>query len=834
MAVGAVKVLVLRLRKSQLPLFGERTPGRVRAHTRKLESGKVAPVHEHASGKAPAQFDLLGWHKPEPKPAPVVEPPKDAPAPAPSTPEIKVAPPPKSGRHSRLKHTEIGEHVWGSAKDKWDLRTGTIDAFKDLDPVQRAALAKKAKISPKLDWETYRENGVDPGAAYLADVIYSIVAPAAEPAHQAEYIEGIRLLLPTMLAVKKAADWFPAVRELQALRRGAVFPSHETYASVTEAKRAAEAMLASQSVYKESGYMVVDGEWAPYLVDTDKRDYYARLCKALGRKFDSAMMGGLYMHTAASNARRIDEMGWDKFIEMKTRKSGGGRRKGPKYTTVQAIADTPERIGGRQVPQEANAKRLAETFGMRRNIQYGMSMTNADREFHLHRAEEALHDLADVLGIDPAQVSLNGRLSLAFGARGKGKARAHYELTNKIINITRFAGGGTIAHEWGHFLDNILAESNGLTDKASRLGGAMLTHALREDTAHAAALKQAAPDLYEAAQGVNRALRLTPDGKSTSDYYSNARRLESKASFSTGNRYWSNEHELFARAFEAYVQDELELNGRRNSYLVDGTRTNYVTGRGGWRAPPYPLGAEREHINAAIKHFIEVARTGGHFLKAILQMGLFDGGTAYSAPGRVKAHERVTPSGKVVQVAEHARAPKSPKRVWEHTRAEWRKDRAASNKARGIEGTDRATTGPMADQIHRDEVRRAHEGGHDVPAHVLAEYAHEPWAQKKEHKLVKVMKSMRRAVDRFVHPPAPAAAAASVDVELINERELVPAPAGSASATVTDELAPLRKSLANLYADLAHARDDAPESAAAIEQRISAVAAELADKGGAA
>ncbi len=60
--------------------------------------------------------------------------------------------------------------------------------------------------------------------------------------------------------------------------------------------------------------------------------------------------------------------------------------------------------------------------------------------------------------------------------------------------------------------------------------------------------------------------------------------------------YWKRDHELFARAFEAWIEDELYERGMVNSYLVSGTRYE----------GPYPQGNERESINRAFRNWWDV------------------------------------------------------------------------------------------------------------------------------------------------------------------------------------------------------------------------------------
>jgi len=306
-----------------------------------------------------------------------------------------------------------------------------------------------------------------------------------------------------------------------------------------------------------------------------------------------------------------------------------------------------------------------------------------DYAYHLRHGEMAFHDLADVLGLSPTQVSLNGKLALAIAARGKGKAGAHYESDHKVINLTRFRGAGTVAHEWGHFLDNVMAEAHGATETskfgsyashghghanmAPELASAFrdVMKAIKERPAHEVASARSRAearkkeimtetgrlsseiashdrqrrvvghdseagkqhgddaarkrDMHEKLREEYKRIRDTPHSMST--YMKHANAFDGTK---PGN-YWANNHELFARAFEAFVQDKLEVPtstakaARRNTYLVDGTRALTKTGRkvDGEEAQVYPQGAERHQINAAFEKLIGVLHNTGAFKKAL-------------------------------------------------------------------------------------------------------------------------------------------------------------------------------------------------------------------------
>ena len=273
---------------------------------------------------------------------------------------------------------------------------------------------------------------------------------------------------------------------------------------------------------------------------------------------------------------------------------------------------------------KADPAQLAQDFGLS-EVDFGNYATQDDRAYHVQRAHEALFDLADVLGVDPKHLSLGGMarrssdetqpLAIAFGARGKGRAAAHYEPASvdvkgrpaPVINITKFNGGGSLAHEWGHFLDNMLARAHrgpGVSFSFDRwvskghtgtlpapvvesLQGVMAAvrgpgelHR-REHDRHMAA--------YRAAEqrGDTAAMREHPRAAGrASDEYGRARptnflrhAFALDGNKGTSKSYWATPHEMFARAFESYVQDKIEDSGRRSSYLADGTRDTYNWGK---------------------------------------------------------------------------------------------------------------------------------------------------------------------------------------------------------------------------------------------------------------
>ncbi|MFN3298541.1 MAG: hypothetical protein ACK42S_17835, partial [Caldimonas sp.] len=102
--------------------------------------------------------------------------------------------------------------------------------------------------------------------------------------------------------------------------------------------------------------------------------------------------------------------------------------------------DEAERTGParRQDGENITPQRLMDTFGFR-GVNFGREgwINQAERQAYINQAYDGLMDLAEVLGVPPKAMSLNGRLGIAFGAQGKGKFAAHFVPGVNEINLTK-------------------------------------------------------------------------------------------------------------------------------------------------------------------------------------------------------------------------------------------------------------------------------------------------------------------------------------------------------------------------------------------------------------
>lgn len=128
------------------------------------------------------------------------------------------------------------------------------------------------------------------------------------------------------------------------------------------------------------------------------------------------------------------------------------------------ILPTPEianRVGPARRTTDVTREMFVETFAPR-GIEFGNWNNQGERQLVMNHAYDGLLDLAEVLGVTPKALMLNGELAIAFGARGHGLsgARAHYETDYGVINLTKMHGAGSLAHEWFHALDHYLARQD--------------------------------------------------------------------------------------------------------------------------------------------------------------------------------------------------------------------------------------------------------------------------------------------------------------------------------------------------------------------------------------
>lgn len=210
--------------------------------------------------------------------------------------------------------------------------------------------------------------------------------------------------------------------------------------------------------------------------------------------------------------------------------------------------ETPDDVTG-----HAEGQDYLDTFHFRGG-EFGNWVNQEERQKCLDLGYNALKDLAVLLNIEDKDVSLGGNLSIAFGARGHGRALAHYEPMRQVINLTRLKGAGSLAHEWFHALDryyNYVGHPEHVPVE------------LYSDTHRNFGRNDKPFDKLITAMKY----KYTPEGRRIdTDFYTGSKEMD-KSYRSGGHGYWSSDCEMLARAFACYIEDKMKERGIVSDYL---------------------------------------------------------------------------------------------------------------------------------------------------------------------------------------------------------------------------------------------------------------------------
>jgi hypothetical protein len=263
--------------------------------------------------------------------------------------------------------------------------------------------------------------------------------------------------------------------------------------------------------------------------------------------------------------------------------------------------------------QDITPEQFKATFNFA-DVGFGQWVGARQDQDHLNYAHDAFRDLAKLLNLPPAAISLAGKLHFTIGALGHGKMAAHYQIahphpdggTVPVINVTNTKGDGTVAHEWAHALDltkqaegqaplnRVIDQIKGelrygynMKQILNSVDGFLLGSSYWKGDKRSSGTDEGR--IYGAAKAIDY---YAAPSRNKSSYFKEAQALDgSKKS----DPYWSNDKEIFARAFEAWVADRLEFN---SNYLVnpewagEGAVTSETH-----RGTPYPMGDERKRFN---------------------------------------------------------------------------------------------------------------------------------------------------------------------------------------------------------------------------------------------
>jgi hypothetical protein len=149
---------------------------------------------------------------------------------------------------------------------------------------------------------------------------------------------------------------------------------------------------------------------------------------------------------------------WDWFEKTETKDETKKETAAPKEQAINTKAPLfyIKRTGGYKIPEITPAE-VVNKFGFAA-VNYGQYVDDKWSKEHTKHFLAAISDMAEIINIDIKKANQLGKLKIAFGAKGrKGHAAAYFPQT-KDINLTKSNGDGSVAHEWGHYFDNVIVE----------------------------------------------------------------------------------------------------------------------------------------------------------------------------------------------------------------------------------------------------------------------------------------------------------------------------------------------------------------------------------------
>lgn len=513
--------------------------------------------------------------------------------------------------------TDFGSKIGGARKDVWVKRGLCVEDIKDMTASEKEKYIKRDYIWPKPDIQEELEKGFSRFIVYWHNEMRKTVTPKKNNYISAEeYINGVRKIRSMVEAVKtekEISDFEQRALDGVFLRKkygrtyeyiapfGNIFNGNKflknigTYGHLNMKRKMGKenfAMTEDEIMKKQFPVIFIDGDKCSVAEDRGKSILiYKSGCSAYYcyPKLNVVLVDKTYV--LIDERHNILFCGTQENCEekqkevFKEKKAVSKRKRKEKWMPKQF--ETLERAGETWRPQNKHitGEELIERYGIRAG-EFGNWTNTLERQASLDQAYDAFADLAFALDIDEKSVSLPGlscgSLAIAFGARGRGDAAAHYEPLREVINLTRLRGAGSLGHEWGHALDHLIGQSYGSTDLATKgIHG---------------------KEVPESLENVMNKICRNEKGIYT-EFYTNSVKFDGQYT-KHGQGYWASDCELFARAFACYLSDKLEEKGDRNDYL-NGTCDTFVSmDKNGKWIFAYPKEKERLRINKAFDELI--------------------------------------------------------------------------------------------------------------------------------------------------------------------------------------------------------------------------------------
>ncbi|HEM6599491.1 TPA: hypothetical protein U2G34_004589, partial [Yersinia enterocolitica] len=518
---------------------------------------------------------------------------------------LPVPEPVGQAKNRAAKIDDFGEELKGAAKHKWGQLAESLKADHDIEEIKKQPLSK---LFPHPDYTKMHENGIEPEKLALLAALRSFIPTKPGSPYKlnqwAEQVKGVRDLASSIInshasvddiktifrsksSLRSAADTIDLISQFKPAQMAeaskyTIHSGHYTYfdgKSYPGGKTlyqlvAPRGVIANISAGSMAELLPKAKEFIETKINSDKGDdalkqaqltprqakleiYTRRADKSVFIGYKGAMgvlplKAGFKTPTEARAYLAENRAEIEAKLD-KLRKTS--REEQRKLTNEPRIGI--ERRNGNVTPEQ-----FSDAFGFR-GVQFGNYVEGARRQTELNDAYDSLVDMAELLNVPPQALSLNGELGLAFGARGKAGAKAHYEPGQVVINLTKGNGAGSLAHEWFHALDNYFGTYDVHGESSGKRSSEFITDRIRPRYEFSSGKRQEIT--HPVRQEVYDAFKSAVMKVTNSGMRERAAILDSGRS----KAYWTTKLEMSARAFERYLLDKAESKGITNDYLVN-------------------------------------------------------------------------------------------------------------------------------------------------------------------------------------------------------------------------------------------------------------------------
>lgn len=377
------------------------------------------------------------------------------------------------------KQADFGEKIGGARKDEWAARGLTSADMEGMNAREIQKYAKKERVWKRPNWEQAIADGGDRGVLYAQNEIYKSLNTTPSSAFsyrnksEADILAAAKLYADEITEIRKMAENAKTAEDFKNM--GAKWITEKGYAEIKNGRLTwTEKYYRSPALYG-SNYLVAVDKMAQRFNVLGER----ALMEGFGVSSDSKLPRGYEIRKTADSFYGSKAETGNYYIVK------GNYRVAVGFNTIEeAIAYGKEHFGTAATAAKAGKQRyvpeqLSEVhregldyrqgrdiagddyirdFGIKGG-EFGNWLSELDRKTSLNYGYDAFCDLADALGMEKTDISLNGTLSIGFGSRGLGLsgAAAHYEPLRKVINLTKMNGAGSLAHEWWHAFEDYIS-----------------------------------------------------------------------------------------------------------------------------------------------------------------------------------------------------------------------------------------------------------------------------------------------------------------------------------------------------------------------------------------